>query len=278
MPLDEREFLRLREDFLSGRNPRAYIPICQHLRRQRRVAEALDFCQRGLQHDSRSLAGRTLLAKLLADVGRYEDALEQVRRTEEFAAGELNLLAVKAQCLIKMRQVPEAEAAVAELDERFPMDPQAKLLAAELRQLREEALRRTSREVALPIFAPAVRLEEIVRTLAVQLAPVAKVHTIGIVDLDSARSHVEGSQALVEAAEAFFQDVSVSCGETGQGVALSGLIELDKALVLLFLRNRRLVALAVDPEVNYGKVHHRVMAVLQQTLGNRELPVAPDAQ
>ncbi|MBI5153965.1 tetratricopeptide repeat protein [Candidatus Poribacteria bacterium] len=72
MALKAAELAKLEADFASGRNPLAYIPLCQALRRQRRYTEALEACQRGLRSDPNSVAGRTMLARLLADLGRYE--------------------------------------------------------------------------------------------------------------------------------------------------------------------------------------------------------------
>ncbi|MDK2970324.1 MAG: hypothetical protein PWP23_79 [Candidatus Sumerlaeota bacterium] len=268
MPLDDREFRKLVDDFASGRNPKAYLPVCQHLRRARRYAEALDFCQRGLAHDERSLAGRVMLARLNADLGRYEDALEEVLKTEEYAPDELSLLVVKCQCQIRLRQIEEAAETYRQLDSLHPFDPQVKMLAAELRAAREQAPPRSSGEVALPVVPLFLPLDEIARMVLRQLEPIAKVHTIGIVDLDSGRTHSEGSDVLVETVEGLFHELSVSLAETEHGIICFGVLEIQKMLVLLFHRDRRMVVLAIDPETNFGKVYHRIVAVLNQYLAN----------
>ena len=62
------EFYQLESDFLTGRNPLAYIPLCHALRRQKNYTRAYELCQRGIRNDPKSVAGRTLLARLLRPV------------------------------------------------------------------------------------------------------------------------------------------------------------------------------------------------------------------
>mgnify|MGYP003856636907 CR=1 FL=1 len=76
------ETKRLEQDFLSGRDPRAYIPLCAALRRQKSYIRGLEMAQRGLRGDPTSVAGRIIYARLLSDVGHYEDALREIARLE----------------------------------------------------------------------------------------------------------------------------------------------------------------------------------------------------
>lgn len=98
-----REQLRkLQEDPTS----RVFAPLAESYRRLGRIDEAIEICQRGLEHHPDFHGGRVALAKCFLDKHRYEDAQKELERVVHLAPE--NLLAQKllgdsfsAQCLEK---------------------------------------------------------------------------------------------------------------------------------------------------------------------------------
>lgn len=268
MALGAQELTKLEEDFRTGRNPLAYIPLSQALRRARRLSEALEICQRGIGYDPGSIAGRTQLIRILLDMGRYADALREIETAEKGgrALNATGLMAEKARCCLRLRREDEARAILSELDRTNPLDAQVQLLKAELRTLSKQGDR--GRVVAgTPLRTSFVsRMDEVVRALRDQVTPLGKVHTIAILDLDSEKACVEGGGEIAEVGSAFHEEVAVVCDEMDQGMLHYALLELQKALVMVIRRQRKLVVLVIDPGANFGKLQHRVQIVLSQYL------------
>ncbi len=267
MGLGAKELEKLDQDFRSGRNPMAYIPLSQALRRQRRFAEALDVCQRGLSTDVRSVAGRIQLARLLADTGRYDDAMQEISKAESFGAiGAMGLLVEKTRCLIKLKRLEEAEVCLRELELRNPLDPQVQVLKNEFRTHRPSTVVHRSQDAVPLRGALVLQMDEIVQGLKKQISSLGKVFAVALLDLDSGKSSVEGSDEIAEIAARFHEEASVACYELDQGLLNYGLIETSKTLVMVVQRQRRLLILGVDPQINFGKLQHRVQLVVRQHL------------
>jgi hypothetical protein len=97
------------------------------------------------------------------------------------------------------------------------------------------------------------------------LAPLGLIHTIGVIDLDSSKSCVEGVQGYVDSADMLFQEVATACHDLDGGILASTLIETQKALMITVRRQRRLVVVAVDPSIaNAGRFLLRTMKLLDQ--------------
>ncbi|MCB2153548.1 tetratricopeptide repeat protein [bacterium] len=273
------DLAKLEADFLSGRNPLAYIPLCNALRRQRQYSQALDTCQLGLSRDPNSIAGRTLFARLLADMGRYSDALQEVQKVEPMAPDAMGLMVEKARCLIKMRRTQEAAETLRMLDQRNPMDPQVQLLNSQLRSLQGEDYRQ-SREVSTADVSVNLPLEDIVSSLMQQLKTLGVIKMVAALDLDSGKSCVEGELDITGAAEMNYQEVALACDELDQGTVRYQVLEMVKAQVLIVRRGRRMIVAAADPEVNFGKLHHRVFSaslrMITESAAAGARPIAQD--
>jgi tetratricopeptide (TPR) repeat protein len=267
MALSAEEFNKLQGDFASGRNPLAYLPLVSELRRQRRYQEGLEICQRGLAGDPNSVAGRTLLARILADLGRYPQALHEVQRVEASAPDSLGLKIEKARCLIKLRMVDEARATMDWLNTVSPMDPQVQVLNPQLRQL-EASTSGPARASSPRIAMLATSVEDMAKSVRTGISPVARLLALGVYDLDSGKSAVEGSDLVCGAGEALYQEVALACDELDRGEVRFLVAETSKCLSLTLRRGRRLVVVGVDPSTNYGKLHHRLNAALAPYSGD----------
>lgn len=271
MAASDKDLARLEADFLSGRNARAYLPLCTALRRQRRFARALELCQKGLSADSGSVAGRTLLARLLADLGRYDESLQEIARGEALDPAATGLQIEKARCFLRLHMMEEARELIDELVALHPIDPQIKMLATEMRQMTSGGGGRETRHSGM-VRMISTQAEDILPLIQAQVAPLGAVKSAAIVDLDSDKTVVEGEESVVPLLEEHYGELSEACAELDQGTTHFLMIELEKALLLVFRRDRRLAILAMEPGVNFGKLMHRLAAVL-----NQHLPVAARA-
>jgi tetratricopeptide (TPR) repeat protein len=135
MAAGTRDIATFEAEYLTGRNPLAYIPLCQALRRERRFAEALEHCQRGLEKTPDSAAGRTLLVRLLTDMGRHEPALREAERAERLAPASKGLLVAKARALGNLGKMDQATEILSQLEREHLLDPEVQILSRDLKSM-----------------------------------------------------------------------------------------------------------------------------------------------
>ncbi|MBI1292625.1 tetratricopeptide repeat protein [bacterium] len=259
---------QLEKDFLSGKNPLAYIPLCIALRRQKQFARALEVCQRGLGGDPSSLAGRTLLARLLSDLGHYEDALKEIVRAEAFAPEANGLMVEKARCMIRLKRVEEAEAIITKLDHRNPMDPQVQLLNNQLRQLRTHAKGGTTHGVSRDEVPRFVRMtnREIMDLIKRELRGHAAILSLAVIPMGAGEPALEGDATVAESAYQFWKEGNVCCQELDCGRIKLGILETDKMQMFVLVKRQTLLALCIQPSPNIGKIYHRFLLVAGQLI------------
>ncbi len=264
MAISPSDIARLEADFQSGRNPLAYIPLCQALRRTKRYARALEVCTTGLRGDRTSVAGRTLYCRLLGDLGRYQEAFNEIEKALSEAPDSMGLLTEKARCLIKLHRQEEAELLLQDLNRRNPLDPGVQYLNSEFRTLRtkKEAAVAPARE-RVP-GAAYLSTKEIAERLVGSVSPVAAVHAAAVIPLDAGEPAVIGAVENAEASLVFCQEVGVACLELDTGKLNTGIIETERRMLLIAQRQRLVVCLAVDPGQALGKVIHRFQLFLKQ--------------
>lgn len=269
------EVQQLEADFLSGRNPLSYIPLCQALRRHRQYSRALEICQRGLAGDPDSVAGRTLLARLFADVGRYQDCLAEVERAETRAPDAMGLLIEKARAQIHLHLAREAEETLHRLDARNPMDPTVQQLHAQFQAMRRATQNLSpaaSGQTPLPRFD--WRPEEVLGAVRRHIGELGTLQTLALLSLTSGQSLIQGDSRAAEAAERIYHETDLAFGEMDQGMFQLGVVELTKALVMIFRWRGKLLVVSVDPTANFGKLYVRINTVLNQLLPSQRPPRA----
>lgn len=263
------ELLQFEQDFVSGRNPLAYIPLCHALRRSNNFSRALEICQRGVQIDPTSVAGRTLLARLLGDLGRYEEALREIVSLEESAPEGMGVLVEKAKCLIKMRRLPEAERTLRRLNQKNPMDPQVQVLNRALRELQRVVALTTPvpvRRGLKRLGAPAVTTREILDELVRGTKALAKVKSLAVVPLGAGEPALEGQEGPAESAFLFFREVMQACKDLTAGSMRLGLLETDQTQLIVLVRQGNLISLAIEPSPRLGKIYHRFLTLVGELL------------
>lgn len=273
MALNAQELSKLEADVASGRNPLAFIPLANGLRRERRLAEALDVCQKGLEKNPQSLAGRTLRARLLNDLGRYREALAEAERAESTLGAAMGLSVERVRALIQVDDLEAARTHLAELEKANLVAPEVQMLRGSLREREGQLATFTVRASAAAV--PRLRstpVDELAALLGDAISSMCKVHCCAACDLDSGKYGVQGRRMVLEKAEELFQDLVGSCHEMEGGMLKVVTLETRTALTVISLRGRRLIILSVDPAVNFGRFLHRMNLVLQQ-----HAPVASSA-
>lgn len=263
MALQAGEFERLQSDFRSGRNPKAYIPLCQELRRRKRHGEALTVCQAGLVRDTASIAGRTELVRILAELGRFEEGLREVEKAERRTPDAFGLRMQKLRCQLRLRRLDDAGATLATLEAMNPMEPTLGALRAELQRAMGGAVASRA-EIRKPVFDVRLTGADFVRFLRSNVQALGKVLAVALVDLEKKQSFLEGDDHLAEIAAQFERETSQACQEMGHGSLSYGMIETHLAMVMAVRRGSKLVVVATDPGLNYGKLQHRVMLLVDR--------------
>lgn len=264
MPLDPNELSRLEQEFASGRNPLAYIPLCQALRRGRNYQQALDVCLAGLRTDGSSVAGRTLLCRLYGDLGRYGDALRESDAALVDAPEAMGLLVERTRALIKLRRTDEAAESLDLLNRRNPLDPQVQLLNTMFKQLRGSRERAALATVSAAPRAQHLSNGEIARRLQEAIGNLAPVHSIAVIPLDAGEPAVLGEVGAAEASLLFCQEVSLAAIELDQGNLMLGVLETERRELLVALRRRLVIGLSTQTGGAFGKVLHRFQLFLTQ--------------
>lgn len=261
------ELTQLEKDFLSGRNPLAYIPLCQALRKQKLYARALELCQRGLAGDPNSVAGRTLFARLLSDAGNYEDSLREVARMELQAPGAMGLLTEKARALIHLKRFPEAEETLRLLDAQNPLDPQVQMLKTQYRQ----AVSSISHGVATQSRDAVPRLmrlnsRDILENIVREMKGVAKLHSCAVIPIGHGEPALEGQPVPAETAYTFYREATQASTELDSGKMRLGIVETAETQLIVLVRHSYIVAFSCEPTQNLGKTLHRLQVVVGQML------------
>lgn len=260
------ELAQIEEDFLSGRNPLAYIPLCHALRRQRQFPRALELCQRGLAGDPSSIAGRTLYARLLSDLGHYEDALREVARAETQAPGAMGLLIEKTRCLLRLHRLEEANEVLQPLLDHSPLDPEVQLLSTQVRQLRARAAAASISGSDSSQRVLRLTNREMLQQLLELLRPHALVLSCAVIPVKAGEPAVEGNPALAEAAYAFYSGVDRVSRDLDEPPMRMGILETESAQIIVLVRKDALVSIGFEPTPRFGKLYHRFHTAVCQLL------------
>lgn len=253
------------QDFQSGRNPKAYLPVVGELRKQHRYAEALEICQQGIQSDPTSSAGKIQYVRLLIDLNRLAEANRELQKVEE--RGEertLGYLQEKIRCSIKLRDITVAKEKLGLLVEIAPFELITQQLQAEVHAL----LMSSQTEVASPFRTQSYTKtpQAILDILMASLTPVCEIIAMDFFDLHAGRFIVRENDDLLETAIQLHEEVTQSSIELGNGMVHYSLLEMEEILFFVVRRGNYLLFIALDQGVNFGKIQHRVFLILDRHL------------
>lgn len=257
------ELFQLESDFLSGRNPLAYIPLCHALRRQKKYVQALELCQRGVSRNPTSVAGRTLLARLLGDLGRYEDALREIAKVEVQAPAAMGILIEKAKCLIRLRKLMEADATLQKLNSLNPLDAQVQLLNRGLSEIRKHEMLSTP----LPMKSGFMRKSsmtsrEILEHVRDEMKAHCSILCVAVIPKGAGEPAIEGKEAAAQIAYVFYRDAMKACKDLDVGEVRLGIVETAEVQLIVLVRQGSLVSLAIQSTPSLGKILYRFQTVV----------------
>lgn len=262
------EIAQLERDFLTGKNPLAYIPLCQALRRGQHFSRALDICQRGLAHDPDSIAGRTLHARLLADLGHYEDALREISKAELSAPDAVGLQIEKARCLLRLQRNGEASSVLDKLNTSSPMNPEVQNLNRQLRDRERANSRQSLSSVSVERLPRVFRrnCQEVLNSVIDEMHSMVKVVSAAVIPTGAGEPAVEGDAMHAEAAYEFYRGISIACKDLESGQMRVGLMETDQIQLIVLVRDKTIVSISFEPTPNFGKIYHRLVTVVGQLM------------
>jgi len=254
-----RDLDTLKENFEAGINPLAYIPYAEALHGRGMLPQALDVCNKGLMRDSYSVTGRTLLAKILFAMGRYENALEElgtVLQTAPDAFGA-NLLMVKI--LARKREYHEAMDIVQNLKKMNASD-------RELLQIEEMLHTKIfSMETRGDISRPGrqgegkgVTLDDRINELLEHLRSFS-----GVIRFDLSKVPKKEDGIETDPGRDFFSKVNQFIEGKEMGDLKQVMIEMRNGSLLLFRIEDSLLKVVTEPEVNMGKLRLQVENLLK---------------
>lgn len=131
MDMQEASIEGLKIYYEEGKNPLAYIPYADALRKNGQLTKAMEICISGLKQDSYSLTGRTLLARIFYDMGRYENAICELKVALQISHDSFGPNLLYARVLMKQRSYNDAAIILYKLLKIKPTD-------ADVIQLRKE--------------------------------------------------------------------------------------------------------------------------------------------
>ncbi|MCC6546734.1 hypothetical protein IT570_06150 [Candidatus Sumerlaeota bacterium] len=257
------ELFQLESDFLSGRNPLAYIPLCHALRRQKKYIQALELCQRGVRVGPSSVAGRTLLARILSDLGRYEEALREVSKVEAEAPHAMGVLVEKAKCLIRLRRLMEADVVLHTLNSLNPLDPQVQVLNRGLIELRKHEMLSTPLPMKSGFMRkPSMTSRDILELVRDEMKDHCSILSLAVIPKGAGEPAIEGKEEAAEVAYKFYRDSTQSCKDLEVGAVRLGIIETAEVQLIVLVRQGSLVSLAIQSTPSLGKILYRFQTVV----------------
>lgn len=261
------DVIQLERDFLSGRNPLGYLPLCQALRRQKNYARALEICARGLARDPDSVAGRTMHVRLLGDLGRYEEALREIARVETRVPDAMGLTVEKARCLVKLRRLDEARSVLDRLSARNPMAPEVQDLTAALSRAHRQQTsgNNSSSMVEIPRIL-RTNTGEVLAALLSEMRQLVNIKSAAVIPTAAGIPALEGDPMQGEVAYEFYKEAGIACSELEAGKVHLGIIETDNLQIIVLVRQKAIVAISFEPTMNLGKILHRFQIVVGQLL------------
>ena len=270
------ELVKIEKDFLSGRNPLGFIPLCTALRKNRMFTRALDLCQSGLRQVPESVAGRSLLAGLHADLGHYEEALKEIARVKAKTEDSHKLLMEEARCLLKLNRFEEATEILKILDARNPLDGQVQRLNSELRRdslSRVVALPGTAAQSGPNIYnAQTINPEMILEVILADKEPSTIIIGAAVIPQGAGAPAVHGDVLAAEATYSFYQESSLCCNELDAGKFQMGVIETTACQLIVLVRPGILISYCIQPSPNLGKVLHRLQNVVAKLMHDQKTP------
>lgn len=245
-----------------GNNPLAYIPFASALRKHGALNRALEVCKEGLIHDSYSVTGRTLLARILYDMARYDRALEELGVALQLAPDAFGANLLMARILAKKREFHEALDILENVKKMNPFDTDLLELEARLHSKifsietkgDADARRKNGKEQGLSLDE---RINELLEHL--RKSP-------GVIRFNFSKKPTkeEAEKAkLFDPAMDLYLTLDGITGEKGVGGVKSMIFEMEGANLLIYSFEGSLLNILLEPGENIGKLKLQIESLLE---------------
>lgn len=263
----------LQHEYEAGQTALAFFPYAAALRRERKYLQAIEVCQQGLARNPTSVAGRTLLGRLLCDIGRYEESLLILEPVHEQTPGAAGVGIAVARTLVKMHELDRAEVLLEEANRANPMDPEVQLLNTAVRRLRaQQRLQRIQAPLSAVSEPPPTTPEEVVESIVSRISRIASV--VGGL-MASLRGRYEpvrvgGGGVLLPFVDAY-RELRKAYQELEYGMLLRGEFEWEQNMILFTTRQDDLVFVALRSVERSGRVKSVLESAVTQLVPSAQL-------
>lgn len=244
----------LKELYESGKNPLAYIPYAEALRRAKALTQAIEICKDGLAQDSYSVSGRTLLARILFDMGRYDNALEELGYVLQLAPDAFGANFLMARIMVKKQEFTEAMDIIKKIKKMNRSDAELlrleEFVVAHLHSVETVGDISTSRGPAEKITSLNERVNNLLDYL--RTYPGVTRYKMTMIPQE------KGKKAAMDSLRNFFFALDKDIQKGDQGKLNRLMVETVNGFFLVYLLEQSVLTIETTPEVNIGMLRLQV--------------------
>jgi tetratricopeptide (TPR) repeat protein len=228
--------------------------------------KALAVCVDGLQYDSHSVRGRTLLGKIYYDMGRYDEALGELEHALKSAPQAFQTKIMLAKTLVKKRQFERARKIVNLLKAMTPEEMEIQQLDQEIRDQYSEI--KTEFDVVVETSREQVYWRMSFDDLAKQIrAFLDEFSGVKEYFLNEIKAHVPTTLRAYaqtsEVVEWFLCSLTHHMKNLRIGELEKGFLQLTGGYLIFYVIESHLLAIVTDATVRIGQLRHWIDQLLE---------------
>ncbi|HPB30754.1 MAG TPA: tetratricopeptide repeat protein [Candidatus Sumerlaeota bacterium] len=257
----EADIQHLRQQFEAGRNPLSYIPYADALRRAGLLVPALEICRDGLEHDSYSVTGRSLLARILYDMGRYDAAMQELGAVLQMVGEAYGANLLMARILFKKMDYHEALDIIHKIKKMNPLDTELLELEGSIHS--QMFSLDTVGDVSIRKTKPELRPQSLDMKINELLQKLRSFP--GVLRFSFSKMPDPGREDIrdIDPPGALVARLCELCRENHLGNLRQVTVEMDKASILLYEIEGSLLRIVTDSEANTGRLRLQVENLLK---------------
>ena len=245
--------------FESGKEPMSYLPYAEALRASGALAQALEICRIGLVQDPRTMSGQILLAKILFDMGRYDNALDELGNVLQLAHDAYGANLLMAKILAKKREYHDAYDIVNMLKKMNPTDTELleieEFLHTQIFSMETRADLSDKRLSSFKSRSIDARINELLKQLQ---------GFSGVLRFSFSKLPVGEAEPMEDSdpGRQYFLKVSHSAGRANVGALKHVFLEMEKGALFMSYVEGSLLQIFARKDVNLGKLRLQVDKIL----------------
>ncbi len=242
----------------GGKNPLAYIPYAEALRRENLFTQALEICLSGLKQDSYSVTGRTLLAKIFFDMGRYDNTVLELKVALKIAPDAFGANLLLARTMAKQRNPNEALEILNKLDMIKPNDPELAILKEEIFRIMNyiDTQVNPSRVPTTPDtrtpqekFVKKDSIDERLKEVLCRYSEIKK-HKIESLEKYKELPESEDERILTD----FYLSVNETLEQKKFGNLIKGFLDINNQTYAFYVFNSTLLTIVMNNSAKFGRI------------------------